>query len=248
MKVKIEKKVGPKGSKIAELGYMINQLKTSDTTRTLIIGEREGNEGVSAYVHVTINHEHEIAMTDISPVAVDSFVEELLEKRKNTNFIQGDFVKFDDTNKFNSIVCISVLEHFGMKFDGKNMFDEGYNSEIDDIIHWNHDLVGLKKMTNLLKDDISQIIITVPAGRFMNCDNNGFPFLRYYTEERRELIKETLDTLGCELVNEEWMVSKDFKKWYNADVSVMGMTPKVPMNPWSPNAIWAFCIRKSLPD
>lgn len=235
-------KLDIKGSKIAELAYLSKQLNGIKTNNVLIVGERDGAEGVTAYTLNAMTDDQHLTLTDITPVEPGSYVDDLFKTRKNLNFILSDFINFNAEDNIDVIVCISVLEHFGMKFDEMDMFDDGTTIE-NDIIHWNHDLLGLENMMLSLRDG-GKIIVTVPAGRYMNYDKNGYPFLRYYTEERREIIKKLVDNFGCKLTNEEWAISYDFKEWFRSDVRVMGhcVGERYRMNSFTPNGLWNFCI------
>lgn len=237
-----------KGSKIAELAYMHNCLSQpiNNDKDILIIGEREGREGVSMYAVDTLDLDKDsITCTDISELAEDSYLSDLVNEFDNAHFIKADFTEYEDV-KFDYIVCISVLEHFGMKYGNRNMFGDDIAFDVmdDDYIRWNHDIRGLLKMCDLLKNNQSKAIITVPAGGYMNYDENGFPFLRYYNLQRRDLIHKMISEYGYNIYNEKFYISQDFQNWEETNISVMDMQRWGQLNPHSPNALWCFEIGK----
>jgi hypothetical protein len=192
------------GTKIVEVPYFTNQL-TNNTESILIIGECQGGiEGVSESIH-ELGFTN-VATTDIMPSESNCWL------RTNTtwNHIQCDFIEFDESNKYDNIISISVFEHFGFWFAGNRMAN---GLSADDTCKWNHDLLGINKACTLLKDSNSKLIITLPAGPYMNYEESGEPFLRYYDYRRQSLIKLELERNGYYISNEKFFFSSDFKNW-----------------------------------
>jgi hypothetical protein len=72
-----------------------------------------------------------------------------------------------------------VFEHFGMFWEGK-AYD--IDSNLEDIILWNHDIQGILKSCKLLKNKESKLIITLPVGPYMNYQESGYPGKRGFRE------------------------------------------------------------------
>ena len=224
------------GTKIVEVPYFLDQLE--DTNKSiLIIGEcKGGTEGISE--NILLKGFNNVTTTDILDTEPNSWL------RQNTNWkhIKADFINFDESNKFDYIISISVFEHFGFWFAGDRMFDGGYD---DDIIKWNHDIVGIKKASKLLKDKDSKLIITLPAGPYLNNDpKTGFPFLRYYDYQRQNLIKEIMDKEGYVLTNEKFYHSDDFVNWSEVDKAINSPEYFSHYNYFTPNVIWGLTIQQ----
>lgn len=224
-----------KGTKIVEVPYFINQI-TNINKKILIIGEcKGGTEGVSESI-LELGCKN-VTTTDILDSLPDSWL------RKNTNWphIKSDFIKFDETQKFDYIISISVFEHFGMFWEGK-AYD--IDSNLEDIILWNHDIQGILKACSLLKDKDSKLIITLPIGPYMNYQETGYPFLRYYDLQRQNLVKNKIKEKEFEIDNEKFFLSNDFHEWFEADSNVN--TPesyKQYCNPYTPNMIWGLTLK-----
>jgi SAM-dependent methyltransferase len=73
-------------------------------------------------------------------------------KIENYEFIHGDFLEMDFTDKFDCIYSISVVEHVGLDCYGQHVDADG-------------DIKTIEKMVNLLKPG-GTLLITVPYGRF----------------------------------------------------------------------------------
>lgn len=224
-----------KGTKIVEVPYFINQITNIDK-KILVIGEcKGGTEGVSESI-LELGCKN-VTTTDILDSLPDSWL------RKNTNWphIKSDFIKFDETQKFDYIISISVFEHFGMFWEGK-AYD--IDSNLEDIILWNHDIQGILKACSLLKDKDSKLIITLPIGPYMNYQETGYPFLRYYDLQRQNLVKNKIKEKGYEIDNEKFFLSNDFYEWFEADMNIN--TPesyKQYCNPYTPNMIWGLTLK-----
>ena len=133
--------------------------------------------------------------------------------------------------RYDVIVCINVLEHFGMCWNSDNP-----------IIDWNKDIRALKKMMQIFNNNI---IITIPAGPsifYGDCLSNGLPFLKRYDMQRIFLIKKIVEENNCKIVND--------KLFFSADISRFVEVPSDFLRPeyancqyTNPNFIWAFCIK-----
>jgi hypothetical protein len=152
------------GTKLVEVPYFINQINDTDKS-ILIIGEcKGGSEGVSeSILELGCNN---VTTTDI----LDSLPDSWLKQNTSWPHIKTDFIKFDETKKFDYIISISVFEHFGMFWEGK-AYD--IDSDLEDIILWNHDIQGILKACKLLKDTNSKLIITLPIGPFKKQDTHS---------------------------------------------------------------------------
>ena len=223
------------GTKIVEVPYFTNQL-TNNTESILIIGECQGGiEGVSESIH-ELGFTN-VATTDIMPSESNCWL------RTNTtwNHIQCDFIEFDESNKYDNIISISVFEHFGFWFAGNRMAN---GLSADDTCKWNHDLLGINKACTLLKDSNSKLIITLPAGPYMNYEESGEPFLRYYDYRRQSLIKLELERNGYYISNEKFFFSSDFKNWEEMSSEINDPKYYPHYNLYTPNVIWGLTIQK----
>jgi hypothetical protein len=224
-----------KGTKIVEVPYFVNQIEDINKD-ILIIGECKGGiEGVSESI-LELGCKN-VTTTDILDSLPDSWL------RKNTNWphIKSDFIKFNETKKFDYIISISVFEHFGMFWEGK-AYD--INSDLEDLIIWNHDIQGILKACRLLKDKDSKLIITLPIGPYMNYQETGYPFLRYYDLQRQNLIKNRIHEFGYKVDNEKFFLSNDFYEWFEADSNIN--TPesyRQYCNSYTPNMIWGLTLK-----
>jgi hypothetical protein len=225
-----------KGTKIVEVPYFADQLEGKEQS-ILIIGERWGGvEGVSETIkELGFNN---VTTTDILPVEENAW----LKLNTDWNHIQSDFIEFDETNKFDYIISISVFEHFGFWFAGNRMAN---GLAEDDSCRWNHDIRGINKACKLLKDNKSKLIITLPAGPFMNYETSGEPFLRYYDTQRQELILKELTSNGYTIVDEKFYISEDFHQWSETSKEINHPQYYQHYNPYSPNVIWGLTIQKS---
>lgn len=224
-----------KGTKIVEIPYFSSQL-TDNTKSVLIIGECQGGiEGVSETIHekgfTNVN------TTDIMPS------EEGCWLRENTSWehIQTDFIEFDESKKYDNIISISVFEHFGFWFAGNRMAN---GLAEDDTCRWNHDILGINKACKLLKDKESKLIITLPAGPYMNYEESGEPFLRYYDQRRQNLIKQELQRNGYFISNEKFFFSNDFANWEEMSSEINDPKYYSYYNIHTPNVIWGLTIQK----
>lgn len=223
-----------KGTKIVEVPYFLNQIKDINKN-ILIIGEcKGGTEGVSESI-LELGCKN-VTTTDI----LDSLPNSWLKKNTTWPHIKTDFIKFDETKKFDYIISISVFEHFGMFWEGK-AYD--IDSDLEDIILWNHDIQGILKACRLLKDKNSKLIITLPVGPYMNYQESGYPFLRYYDSQRQNLIKNKTQNAGYEVDNEKFFLSYNFVEWYEADLNINTTESyKQYCNPYTPNIVWGLTL------
>lgn len=226
-----------RGTKIVEVPYFANQLKDLDKS-ILIIGERHGGvEGVSETIkELGFNN---VYTTDILPTEKDSW----LRRETDWKHIQSDFIEFDERLKFDYIISVSVFEHFGFWFAGNRMAN-GLSE--DDKCYWNHDIRGINKACNLLKDQDSKLMITLPAGPYMNYEDSGEPFLRYYNLQRQNIIKNECQKNGFYFSDERFYYSEDFNNWNEVGPEINNPQYYQAYNPYSPNVIWGFTIQKSL--
>jgi hypothetical protein len=223
------------GTKIVEVPYFANQL-LDNTKSVLIIGECQGGiEGISETIHekgfINVN------TTDIMPSKPEYWL------RKNTNWehIQCDFIEFNENNKYDFIISISVFEHFGFWFAGNRMAN---GLAEDDTCRWNHDILGINKACKLLQDNESKLIITLPAGPYMNYEESGEPFLRYYDKRRQNIIKQELQRNGYFISDEKFFFSNDFTNWEEMSSEINDPKYYSYYNIHTPNVIWGLTIQK----
>lgn len=235
-----------KGTKLVEIPYLDTHLnEQTSNDNVLIVGERIATEGI---LQTVLKREFESCVcTDIMEMGKDSTLDRIIKSDSRVSFIQEDFIKFSEDKKFDYIICINVLEHFGMNFAEFH----GFSGELatDDYVRWNHDLRALQKMIKLLnKNPKSKIIVTVPAGQPMMSgdinENNKMPFLRRYDIVRIRHIHKMLNTLNVTL-EETFYYSENFNEWYETDISITDLQYHQAHNPYTPNAIWAFVIKSS---
>jgi len=232
-----------KGTKLVEIPY-ITQEMTEVGKKVLIVGERIGNEGI---VETVMEKTQDILCTDIMELQTESILANIIQETPSVKFIQGDFLAFDEDIKYDYIVCINVLEHFGMNFTKRPMFTDNKICQEDHIIKWNYDLKAIDKMVTLLAPS-GKIIITVPCGSPVlsgDCDpETTMPFLRRYDYLRIGKIKQLAENLQCKLT-EDFFYSENFVEWLQASIEISHPQNAHMHNPNSPNVIWAFTIQKS---
>jgi hypothetical protein len=231
-----------KGTKIVENQYLEDVVKSFEGNGLdiLIIGECEGEENVVQTV-LKCNKHKEIQCVDILPLQPDSSLEKIVKSDPTVKFNQTDFVKNKLDKKYDIIVCISVLEHFGMRWNGEKMFDK-LDSGDDDIL-WNYDLVGLLKMGELLKDKNSKAIITLPVGPYMNYLDNGLPFLRYYDIKRMNIFEEICTDNKLSINDEIFYYTSDFQNFEKVSKNIANPEYNGYINSYTPNCIWAFSLQ-----
>jgi hypothetical protein len=227
-----------RGTKLVEVPYFINQLKDDINKDILIIGEcKGGEEGVSESIFEC--GFKNVTTTDI----LDSLPNSWLRKNTDWKHIKTDFIKFDEKLKYDYIISISVFEHFGMFWEGK-AYD--IDSKLEDLILWNHDINGILKACKLLKDINSKLIITLPIGPYMNYQESGYPFLRYYDKQRQDLIKRKLSENNYFISNESFFISENFIDWYETDSNINSTENyNKYCNSYTPNIIWGLTIQKT---
>ena len=237
------------GCKLVEIPYLESNLETqNENDNILIVGERIATEGI---LQTVLERKYnKIVCTDIMELGKDSPLDKILESNKKVSFKQEDFIESDETQKYEYIICINVLEHFGMNFAEFSGFSGILAG--DDYIRWNHDLRAIKKMITLLdQKPTSKIIITVPAGppvlsgdlNFEEEPGNLMPKLRRYDMLRIDLIKRMLEEDGLNL-SESFYYSENFKDWFETDISITTPQYTHVHNSVTPNVIWAFTITR----
>lgn len=224
-----------KGTKLVEVPYFTSQIIDINKD-ILIIGEcKGGEEGVSESI-LELGCKN-VTTTDI----LESLPNSWLRKNTNWSHIKTDFIKFDESRKFDYIISISVFEHFGMFWEGK-AYD--IDSNLEDIILWNHDIQGILKACKLLKNKDSKLIITLPAGPYMNYQESGYPFLRYYDLQRQNLIKKKILESGYMLDNEKFFLSNNFIEWFETDLNInTSDNYRQYCNSYTPNIIWGLTLK-----
>ena len=225
-----------KGTKLVEIPYFINQIDDINKN-ILVIGEcKGGSEGVSESIL-------ELGCKDVTTTDIlDSLPDSWLKKNTNWEHIQSDFIKLDESTKYDYIISISVFEHFGMFWEGK-AYD--VDSDIEDMILWNHDIKGILKASRLLNNKDSKLIITLPVGPYMNYQPSGYPFLRYYDFQRMELILKKLTDNGCTF-QQQFFYSGNFVDWFEVqDRNQLSEIMYTRCNPTTPNIIWGLTIQKN---
>jgi hypothetical protein len=223
------------GTKIVEVPYFSNQL-IDPAKSILIIGECQGGiEGVSEAIHN--KGFQNVTTTDIMPSTPECW----LSKNTNWEHIQCDFIEFDEKNQYDFIISISVFEHFGFWFAGNRMAN---GLAEDDTCRWNHDILGINKACKLLKNQDSKLIITLPAGPYMNYEESGEPFLRYYDRRRQNIIKQELKRNGFFISDEKFYFSQDFTNWEETSEEINNPQYYPYYNMYTPNVIWGLTIQK----
>ena len=234
-----------KGTKIVELPYLEKQLVSqAKTDSILIVGEHVATEGI---LQTVLKRDFsECVCTDIQAIGKNSTLEKIIAEDSRVSFLQQDFVEAAEDKKYDYIICINVLEHFGMNF----IESYGFSGILagDDYIRWNHDLRAIQKMITLLSDNPNaKIIVTVPAGQpILTGDinlGNKMPLLRRYDNLRINLIKEMLDSMKV-FLSDTFYYSENFEDWFQTDASITNPQYAQASNPFTPNIIWAFTIKK----
>jgi hypothetical protein len=234
-----------KGTKLVEIPYLERELSNQvKTDSVLIVGERIATEGI---LQAVLKREfNDCVCTDIMTMGEGSTLEKIIAEDSRVSFIQQDFIEAPEDKKYDYIICINVLEHFGMNFAEFHGFSGALAG--DDYIRWNHDLRAIQKMVTLLSDNPNaKIIITVPGGQPVLTGDinpgNKMPFLRRYDILRIKLIEEMLNSMKVNLKN-TFYYSRDFVEWFESDISITDPEYFHANNPYSPNVIWAFTISK----
>jgi hypothetical protein len=233
-----------KGTKLVEIPYLEKELsKQKQSDKILIVGERIATEGI---LQTVLKRPFESCLcTDIMPMGINSTLEKIIASDNRVTFVQQDFILAEEDTKYDYIICINVLEHFGMNFAEFSGFAGEYAG--DDYIRWNHDLRAIEKMIKLLnKNNDSKIIITVPAGQpILSGDinpGNKMPFLRRYDESRIKLIEQIAIKNNFKIEN-KFFYSENFNDWFESDISITSPQYTQANNPYSPNIIWGFSLK-----
>lgn len=232
-----------KGTKLVEIPYLEKQLSDQKIEdKVLIVGERIATEGILQAV--LKRPFKECLCTDIMEMGNGSTLEKIIARDNRVSFLQQDFINCNEDIKYDYIICINVLEHFGMNFAEFHGFSGVLAG--DDYIRWNHDLRAIDKMMTLLKDS-GKIIITVPCGQpIMSGDinpGNKMPFLRRYDSVRIQLIEDLVKNRGFG-IEHVFYYSENFNDWFETDVSISTQQYSQANNPYTPNMIWGFTISK----
>lgn len=229
-----------RGMKLVEIPFLSRILENqSAKDDILVIGERVGTEGI---IQTVIARDfNECVCTDIMPLG--ETLEKITNRDNRVKFVQQDFVDMPEERLFDFIVCINVLEHFGMNF---SEFPGFSNPLGDDYIRWNHDLRAIQKMIKLLKNkEGAKIIITVPAGSpILSGDineGNKMPFLRRYDFNRIELIHDMVDHFEMN-IESMYFYSQDLNEWFLTDKQITKAEHFRENNPFTPNIIWGFVL------
>jgi hypothetical protein len=234
-----------KGTKLVEIPYLERELsEQKESDNVLIVGERIATEGI---LQAVLKRPFTSCLcTDIMPMGDGSTLERIIDSDSRVTFVQQDFILADEETKYDYIICINVLEHFGMNFAEFSGFAGEYAG--DDYIRWNHDLRAIEKMITLLKkNENSKIIITVPAGQpIMTGDinpGNKMPFLRRYDDVRIKLIMDLANKNNMHIDN-TFFYSENFNDWFESDMSIASGQYSQANNPYTPNMIWAFTLKQ----
>lgn len=226
-----------KGTKIVEVPYFSSQIDDLNAS-VLVVGERHGGEGVSE----TLKNMgmRDVTTTDIVEIPSGSW---LAENGSEWKHVKADFVEYDETLKYDYIIAVSVFEHFGFWFSGNHM--AGGLCE-EDQCRWNHDIRGITKACKLLKNHNSKLMITLPAGPYMNYETTGEPFLRSYDKRRQNIIKNVVLQNGYYISDEKFYYSSNFSEWYESDDAINDPKNYNLYNVYTPNVIWAITIKNRL--
>jgi hypothetical protein len=232
-----------KGTKLVEIPYLERELlEQKESDKVLIVGERIATEGILQAV--LKNSFTSCLCTDIMPMGTGSTLERIIDADSRVSFVQQDFILAEEDTKYDYIICINVLEHFGMNFAEFSGFAGEYAG--DDYIRWNHDLRAIEKMITLLNKD-GKIIITVPAGQpILSGDinpGNKMPFLRRYDEMRIKVI-EGIAAKHNMVIENTFFYSENFDDWFESDISITSPKYSQANNPYTPNMIWAFTLKQ----
>ena len=234
-----------KGTKLVEIPYLERGLsEQKETDNILIVGERIATEGI---LQAVLKRPFTSCLcTDIMPMGVGSTLEKIIKTDSRVTFIEQDFIEAPEDQKYDYIICINVLEHFGMNFEEFHGFSGPLAG--DDYVRWNHDLRAIQKMIALLSSNPdAKIIITVPAGQpILSGDlnpGNRMPMLRRYDYGRIQLVEEMLKSMSMTISN-TFYCSENFNDWYETDIQITHPQYYQAANPYSPNIIWAFTINK----
>jgi hypothetical protein len=231
-----------KGTKLVEIPYLERELsEQKESDKVLIVGERIATEGI---LQAVLKRPFTSCLcTDIMPMGPGSTLERIIDGYSRVSFVQQDFILAEEETKYDYIICINVLEHFGMNFAEFSGFAGEYAG--DDYIRWNHDLRAIEKMITVLNKD-GKIIITVPAGQpILSGDinpGNKMPFLRRYDEMRINLIMDLANKNGMSIEN-TFFYSENFNDWFESDKVITTPQYSQANNPYTPNMIWAFTMK-----
>lgn len=230
-----------KGSKPAELGFLHQCIKHTNK-KTLIIGEHDGSEGISFTVH---QYTSDILCIDLKDLIKKdgSPLYELMKRDPNVKFEKIDLLHLNEDIKYDYIICINVLEHFGFLFE--NNLDEITHKEPINII-WNYDILAFRKIFKLLNNSESVAIFSLPVGQpimFGDCHENGIPFGRRYDKRRITTIRNLVISNGFLIENENFIYSNDMKNWSVINEDILKPEHIAAFNPFVCNCYWLFTVR-----
>lgn len=225
-----------KGTKKVEIPYFLNQIEQGTGESILIVGEVVAADQISK--SLISKKCSNVTTTDIRERPINGW----LNTNTNWDHITQDFIEFDTNIKFDIIISVSIFEHFGLFWDKKSMFNN--KDGIVDLVRWDHDIRGIEKSCMLLKDKNSKVIVTLPAGPYMNYNDEGYPILRYYNKQRQNIVKKSVDELGCRFTDEKFYYTENFENWSESDPEINEPRFYQLYNPYTPNVIWAFTIQK----
>lgn len=188
------KNVNPIGLKNLELNFLYNNL-TDGSAICIGEGGEGGHEGVSATV--VYKKCSPITCVDLFEPEEGSFVFEQ-EKKQILKFVKKDFTQYNTTKKYDNVVCINVLEHFGFAGEKEKAVDLNYD---------------IKAVENMAEISNNRIIITVPYGYTPFIDNPSYKGGRCYTPERVDAIFQILNERGFSLKSDEIWI--DLRKRLN---------------------------------
>ncbi|MFW9773016.1 MAG: class I SAM-dependent methyltransferase, partial [Candidatus Thorarchaeota archaeon] len=136
----------------------------------------------------------QLAVLGYEVVGID--LRKYILKHPNLTFHQTNLLNFEEEEKFDYIISISVLEHIGLKAY-KQARNEFALKEI------------CKKLSKLLKLD-GKLIVTVPFGKKYEDD-----FMRSFTYEE---ISSLFDQGDLKLIYEEYFFRDNSNNWIRCDL------------------------------
>ena len=199
-----------------------------------------------------VHHGFELHGLDIVPIKkvmnrFEEFDHSLMNKIR---FHQGDIRNCNlPSNSFNTILCVSVLEHVG--FDKyieskETVFDRPFENykELPDYLSWNEDTPALNEMLRLLKPG-GRLLLTIPfgfGGIFTPKDSKGrYAAYIEYNRTKWENLKGRIQ-YATEIHERVFQISTDYG-WQEVNLDV-----EFPQTPESEDylAIGVLCceIRK----
>lgn len=157
---------------------------------------------------------------------------------KKINFHNGDIRQFNQfKNYFDSVLCVSVLEHIGFDkyIDAPDtVFDRPFNDYniFPEYFNWDEDKKALEKILMLLKND-GRLLLTVPFGSggvYSTKDSKGrYALYIEYNKKKWEKLKS--EFLEIADFNERFFQLQGPEGWKEVDQddfsnNITGNTPK----------------------